>query len=445
MRKRLFGVGLGLAIIALAALAMVFMFSLKEAPAAAAIQPVEKALHVEAITVQPEDVPVMVSGYGRVRAVREVQIAPEVSGRVTDIHPRLAVGGTVAAGEVLFAVDPEPYAAAVADTRATATQQEAVIARLELEHANACAQRELLERTRALAEAQFQRTEQLLKEGIGSQAEVERAEQELVRAQNEADQAGRALELYPLRLAEARGVLQSAQTGIEVTERNLRHTRITAPFAGRVKQAGVEQGQIVAQGTPVVTLADDSALEISVPLDARDARFALEFEPEATPRASAWFSAVKPAACRVRWTEDPDGAAWEGQLERVESYDETARTITVAVRVAGHQASPKAGQFPLVAGMFCRVDIAGKPLERVYRVPAAAVTLDNTLYLAAEDRLKTVPVAIARAESDFVLVSQGLHPGDRVITTRLVNPLDHSLLNVVMQPEPQLAAAEGER
>src|SRR5690606_17819963 len=50
-----------------------------------------------------------VEAYGVVRPAREVQIYPEVSGRIVKMHPALEPGGVIAEGDILVEIDPEEY------------------------------------------------------------------------------------------------------------------------------------------------------------------------------------------------------------------------------------------------------------------------------------------------------------------------------------------------
>ena len=43
--------------------------------------------------------------------------------------------------------------------------------------------------------------------------------------------------------------------------------------------------------------------------------------------------------------------------------------------------------------------------------------------------MKTLPVKVARIEGQDAFVSMGLNPGDKVVTTRLIDPLENSLLD----------------
>ena len=92
-------------------------------------------------------------------------------------------------------------------------------------------------------------------------------------------------------------------------EVNLQRCRVTSPFTGRIKTASVEIGQFVSPGQPLVTLADDTLLEIQVPLDAGDARQWLQFERKPSENPTAWFSKPsRPRHGEPRHPSDPQAS-----------------------------------------------------------------------------------------------------------------------------------------
>jgi hypothetical protein len=50
-----------------------------------------------------------------------------------------------------------------------------------------------------------------------------------------------------------------------------------------------------------------------------------------------------------------------------------------------------------------------------------------------DQRLKTIQVDLLKSQSGEAIVANGLAPGDLVVTTRLIDPLENSLLRY---PEP---------
>jgi membrane fusion protein, multidrug efflux system len=431
MKRALAGPALlGLIVLLAGAAVMAVLLVFKRAPAEATVERDEKPMHVAVQVVQPGTFPVEIQGFGQVAAKKIVTITPEAAGRVISIHPSLIPGGRIPEGALLFALDDAPYAARVADSKAQLQRQESALLRVQTEARHAAADLKDLRRNADLAEHSFARAKKLYDEGVGSQSAVDDAERSLISARNEVDQLSRSLDLYPIREKETQSDISSAKAQLDLAELALGHTRVHAPFSARVKIAELEENEVVAIGTDSIVLVDDSILEISVPLNGQDARKWLQFEGRPGEVAGSWFSTPTPATCKIRWTEEEKGRHWEGTLHRVETYDQDSRTLTMVVRVAGDQVFAD-DRFPLVEGMFCEVFIPGRAMEDVYRLEPHVVSFENTVYVADGDRLKTVPVEVVRIEEDFTYVAGGLSSGDQVITTRLVNPLDQSLLSIV--------------
>jgi hypothetical protein len=186
-------------------------------------------------------------------------------------------------------------------------------------------------------------------------------------------------------------------------------------------------------------LADDRELEIQVPLDSRDARRWLRFRDLSAVAKnetdSAWFGDLEPVTCAIHWTEQSNGTPWQGRLDRVVEFDPQTRTITVAVRIDAQAAVPSvSGGLPLVEGMFCRVEIPGRTLARAVRLPRWAVSYEGTAYVVQDSRLRTTPVTVNHTEGDFSFVTDGIAPGEIVITTRLIDPLENSLVAYLDEP-----------
>ncbi len=414
----------------------IILASLRKPPAQ--VKSPERVLSVEAVKVQPADVPITITGFGEVRVLDSVAITPEVSGQIVEIHPNLEVGEVISEGAMLFVIDPRTYRARVDEAQAARSQAQAALERLEKQYETDQERLKTLKRTWELAQTEYERIRKLLEEDeVGTQSGVDAAEQAMNAAEDAYDLLSQAVVLYPLRIKEARAALASAQANLETAEIDLERTRVVAPFTARVKSVSIEKGQVVGPGglgigaSPVLMLADDSLLEISVPLDSRDARRWLVFTDSQPADDVAWFNNLKPVTCTIRWTEDPEAHCWEGTLNRVVKFEPETRTLTVAIRVDGADALSKDDSpLPLVEGMFCSVDIPGQTLKGAYLLPVGAVSFEQTAYIAVNGRLKTVPVQVSYAWQDTVYVTGGLSPGDVVVTTRLTNPLENTLLDL---------------
>ena len=140
----------------------------------------------------------------------------------------------------------------------------------------------------------------------------------------------------------------------------------------------------------------------------------------------SWFTDVEPVTCRVFWTESNDNDYWTGTLDRVVDFNETTRTISVAIRVSAEEALSGTASLPLVAGMFCRVEIPGTIMNQVCRLPRWSVTFENQVYVVEDGRLMPRDVNVLRTQNNQSFIKSGLDDGELVITTRLLNPLPNS-------------------
>lgn len=422
-------IGICLLILVLGWVGMNGLASLKEPPAEAKTE--ERPIKVKTTTAQPRDYPVIISGYGEARALTVVTIAPEVSGRVVYTHPDLKAGQIIPSGDIMFRVDPSDYEAGLKEARAGVAQWQATVARLKKQYAIDSQRLKTLERSAQLAKTEFERIKRLFEaDRVGTRSGIDQAERAYNSALDQADQISQAVSLYPLQIREAESSLASTLARLSVAETNVSRCAITSPFNARIQSVTVETGQFVSPGQNVLTLVDDSILEILVSLDSRDARNWLQFEPASNRQPTAWFGNLTPVECIIRWTEDKTGTGWTGTLNRVVTFNQQTRTLTVAVRINAQSAMGDGPRLlPLVEGMFCTVDIPGRTMRAVYRLPRQAVNFENKAYLVnADNRLKTVDVRVERIEGEYVYVSQGLTPGDTVILTRLIDPLENALL-----------------
>ena len=153
---------------------------------------------------------------GRLEAVESVEIRARVGGFVESVH--FSEGGRVAAGDLLYQIDPRPFKAEVDRLKA---ERERAVAQLEL------------------AKTNRNRAERLLARNATSQEEFER---------NAADASVAAAQLA------------SISAALEAAELNLSFTRVTAPITGRVSRAIVTAGNLVDASIVLTTVVSDEAV-----------------------------------------------------------------------------------------------------------------------------------------------------------------------------------------
>lgn len=346
------------------------------------VQETEQALPVQAITVKARQMPVVVSGFGEIQSRSIVPLSAEVSGRITSVHENLQDGEVIAKGEVLCTINDQDY---------------------QLEFATAKTRFVSLKRDLELARKEFARVSALYsKNKVGTLSSVEKAEQAVNNFTGQLSQVRQAMELAKLRLARC---------------------TIRAPFTGRITEINVEQDEYVSPGRKLLTLVDDADLEVEVSLDSREAVNWLRFKPRLN--RGSWFGLPEETPCSISWTEKSE-VQGSGSLDRVVRFDPQTRTLVVAVLLA----PDKGSSVPLVQGMFCRVDINGRPIDDVFVLPRQAVTFEGTVYVVQEGRLHTRKVVTVRTQDGKAFIAGGLQEGEIVITTRLDNPLENTLVRI---------------
>ena len=424
-------------IIILGYFAKMALGALREPPKPADLPPPQIRVDVQAV--YPEDVPVVISGYGEVRALDSVALTPKVAGEVTYLHPNLEIGKVIPEGELLYRIDQRDYLAAVAQAQAQVERLEIMVNLLREQYQSDQKRVETVKRTRDIAKEEFDRDMTLYeKQDIGSASMVNLSEINYRKAQDAFEVVEQAISLYPMRIREAEAGLKAARAAKEMAGLSLERTEAFAPFTARIQHKQIEVGQAVAPGVIVLLLANDSVLELSVPIDSRDARRWLPFLEEQEGDTPNWFRPVEPANCLVRWTEDRD-AMWNGTLHRVERFDPMTRTVTVAIRVNQDTRQPGHERLPLVEGMFCEVEIPGRTMRSVFRLPRWTVSFDGQVYIAEGNILRRRSVGVVRTQGEETFLEDGLEPGELVVVTRRVDPVPGILLEYEL-PESKNAA-----
>jgi multidrug efflux pump subunit AcrA (membrane-fusion protein) len=75
--------------------------------------------------VAARDTPVVIRGCGVVAPCVEVDLMPEVAGRVTFVHSELKRGGVIRAGEKIIRIDPREYELVVQQAQAAVAEAQA--------------------------------------------------------------------------------------------------------------------------------------------------------------------------------------------------------------------------------------------------------------------------------------------------------------------------------
>ena len=218
-------------------------------------------LYVRSAADHRNDVALRISG--NIEA-HESLVSFKVQGRVIDLP--VQEGQYVRRGEVLARLDDEDYRQQVSVDEATVRTREA-----ELRLAEAGSRMQEIEAAKQmlvdagadleLKRAEFRRREALLAEQGVAREDVESARTQLKRAQatyervkQTHDQIVEGTRREEIAVRQAN--LELAREHLEMSRVKLGYTVLTAPLSGVVLVRQAELGEVVAPGTPIVTIAD---------------------------------------------------------------------------------------------------------------------------------------------------------------------------------------------
>ncbi len=422
LRAALFG-GVALAGI----LAMNAIAALRKDPPVRAEE--ELVLRASGMVVERTNFQTRLRGYGTVQSRRETDILPQVSGRVVWTHPNLKNGGIIPEGEVLLRIDESDYQIAVEQAEADVLASEAEIEQLRRENESNERRLTISKRMLNVANRDFDRMRALVEDdGVESASALDSAISRVAQEEDKVTNIEMAIRMYPARLSAAEARLKTSQARREQAKLDLGRTEVKAPFKARIVSESVDLGQYVTPASRVLRVADDTILEIPVSVDSTEAAKWLRFS-ENRP-SQGWFSADEDALVRIEWTGVREGIVCTGKIARISEYNRETRTFHLIVEVTEENARDNLSGLTLTAGMFCNIEIEGRVAEGVIVLPREAVDSQGNVLVSDEERMKTVPVKVARYERDLALVSEGLEPGDIVLTTKPGKVIDGVKLDV---------------
>jgi len=192
----------------------------------------------------------------------KVSISADVSGRVSDV--KVHDNQVVAAGDVLFAIDPQPFEIALSQADAALASARVNVEQLKVSFGTAQAQLKANEQTLAIRQAAYDRKQTLVDQGVSADASLDESKLTLQQAQSAVDLARQqvaaataALAGDPAIATDAHPAVLAAQAAVEQAQRNLTHATVTAPAGGVVSNvSSLNVGQFIAAGSMIASLVE---------------------------------------------------------------------------------------------------------------------------------------------------------------------------------------------
>ncbi|MDI1278362.1 biotin/lipoyl-binding protein [Methylobacter sp.] len=319
-----------------------------------------------------------------------VGIAPEVSGRIVELH--VEDNQYVKQGDLLYVIDPRPYQAKLAQAKAEllvaekevdsrrASSGSAELAIERLEHQRAAAEAEVsrieaedeylhsyVDRLEPLAEKQYVTADQLKQaksKYAASRAELADAHAKELSARSAIDEAKsdsrRAVSLIA-QVGNVNARIEAAKAVVAAAELDVEYCSVRAPFDAYVTNLNTREGEYAKTGTQMFALVDDRHWYAI-------ANFKETYLQSIRPGQEADVFLIGYPGKRYRgvvtgigWANYPDNIKQQGVLPEVQR---TLNWVILAsrfpVRIEIHERDP---EHPLRMGMTAFVTVLDRPAE----------------------------------------------------------------------------------
>jgi RND family efflux transporter MFP subunit len=297
---------------------------------------------------------------GRFEASRSVEVRPRVSGQVIGVH--FTDGQVVQKGQLLFTIDPRPFAAALAEARASV----------------ASAQSDL-----SLAEINLGRAKRLLEAEAVSQSDVDR---------------------LTANVRSARAALAAAQARVSSRALDVEFAYVRAPISGRISDRKIDPGNIIGANETLLTTIN--ALDpIYFTFDVPESLYLKTARQRQASRGAGETAEIR--------LQDEAQYSWRGKLDFTDNgISQNSGTIRARAVVANPS-------YFLAPGMFGNMRLADGGTTPALLVPDAAVRTDQArkivLVVGKDDTVAAKPVETGPLVGNLRAIRSGLAKTDRVI------------------------------
>ncbi len=356
------------------------------------------AMPVTVVRVQPSQVALKREWVGTLDGYVNAQIQPQVTGYL--VRQNYTEGSAVRKGDVLFAIDPRPFQAALEQAEGQLGQAEGQLgqARAQLTLADINVKRDTpMAAQRAIAQSQLDNE---LQQQAQAQAAVKQAE----------------------------AAIATARANVSTAKINLGFTQVRSLISGVAGQATTQVGNLVSPQSVLTAVSQMDPIKVYFSIS--DSEYL-----DLTRRASRSGDLLKASDKLPLTLTLTDGTVYP-HPGRIVFVDRQMNQQTGAIRLAAAFPNPNNLLRP---GQFGRVSASTDVNQNALLIPQVAVQelqgIQQVATIDAANKVHIVNVRLGAQYGNNWIVTGGLEPGARVITDNLqklregspVNPREVSL------------------
>jgi len=339
---------------------------------------------------------------GVVVVFRQIQLAAQVEGQIVFKDARCRAGHLVPPETVLLKIDPEDYEIRVKTLEQELAQAIKSLAEVDVEIGNTEQLLRLAEEDYQLQSRDYARQQQLHRDRVISDAEVEQARRQLLQSENALTGLKNQLRLLQAKKERLQTSKERAEVQLDEAKLQRARTEVRSPADSVVVVTRdlVEAGDYVRVGTALVVLEDVTRAEIRCSLRPDQLAWVwasanqFPIAPEQSDRSEPFARAYALPRVPVTVVYPFQGAEflWDGVLWRYEGLglDEPTRTVPCRIlvenpRVVRRGDTPEAWRMPsqppaLVRGMYVNLRLHTMPGIRLLRIPEQAIQPGNWIW-----------------------------------------------------------------
>jgi RND family efflux transporter MFP subunit len=387
-------------------------------------------LDVQVVSVEQKDVPIYTEWIGTLDGLVNADIKAQVSGYL--IRQAYTEGSFVKAGQLLFQIDARPFEAALEQARGQLAQTEGQLAQAKAQLTLAVAQVAVSEANQKRTQLDVDRYTPLVQQQAITQQDLDNATQNNMAARAQLQASHAQVETAQAQIVAANAAVQSAKAAVQTADINLGFTHITSPIDGIPGIAQLQVGALVSPANGAIMTTVSTLDPIKVYFTASEQEY-LDFHRRFPTQESVQAERNQTPLQLIL----ADGGIYP-QSGRISFADRSVDVRTGAIRVA--TLFPNPGNF-LRPGQYARIRASLRTQNGAILVPQRAVSeLQGGYQVAVVDASNKVNVRAVKV-GDTVghqrIVTEGLHPGDRVIVEGLQKVRQGMVVN------PKQAPVEG--
>ena len=300
---------------------------------------------------------VTVTANGSVGVTTYVDLIPQVSGRISQLAPSLAVGGRFRAGETLAVVEQDEF---------------------------------LLKLRQAAADVEVQRANLQLQQAKSDAAVQNYA---LINPNRNVP----ALVALGPQIAQAQAQLQAAKSREDIAKLELQRTRFTLPFDGMITRSSAQLGQLVSNGKAFGQAYATDSVELVAPIAQSDLA---QLAPVENLRVQVFIA----------------GNQFEASIDRVGAeLDPRSRFAKVYIPLSQTMLKNTDGADDLLKpGMFADLVIEGPAHANSLLLPEAALQGSGAIWVVRGGRLQDVQPTLLGRNADGIVVA-GFDIGEGIV------------------------------